>query len=156
MMRYIALLVSLAVFLAGCGQTQAVREERAANAILKLGGKVIRAEKLPGRPIVEVDLSGTKVTDSDLKDLKELKGLEKLVLWATEITDAGLKDLKELKGLKRLYLGRTGRTQITDAGMKDLKELKGLQTLGLSNTQITDAGLKDLQRALPNTTIYGP
>jgi hypothetical protein len=97
MMRHIALLVSLAVGLAGCGQAQAVREERAVNAVLKLGGKVTRGEKLPGRPIVEVDLGETQVADSDLKNLKELKGLQTLWLCytGTQITDAGLKELKQ-------------------------------------------------------------
>ncbi|MCX5669841.1 MAG: hypothetical protein NTU94_00770, partial [Planctomycetota bacterium] len=129
MMRLIAVLLSLAVCLAGCGQTQAVREEKAVNAILKLGGEVTRDEKLPGRPIVEVYLISTPVTDSDLKDLKELKGLQELVLTSTRITDAGLKDLKELNDLQRLGLSRT---QITDAGLGRLKELKGLQHLSLS------------------------
>ena len=129
MMRVIALLLLLAVGLAGCGQTQAVREERAVNAILKSGGQVTRDEKLPGRPVVGVTLKGPKVTDSDLEDLKELKGLRWLDL---------------------------SRTQITGAGLKDLKELKGLQSLDLRGTKITDAGLKDLRQALPKTVVYGP
>jgi uncharacterized protein YceK len=69
MMRQIALLLSLAVCLAGCGQKQADREEGAVNAFLKLGGRVARDEKLPGRPVARIDLSRTKVMDSDLKDL---------------------------------------------------------------------------------------
>jgi len=151
MMRVIALLLLLAVGLAGCGQTQAVREERAVNAILQLRGEVTRDEELPGRPIVAVHLVRTKVTDSDLKDLKEFKGLRNLSLNETRITDAGLKDLKELKGLQKLYLNST---QITDAGLKDLKELKDLHELDLIGThQITVAGLKDLKQALPATVI---
>jgi hypothetical protein len=129
MMRYIALLVTLAVCLAGCGQKPSAEEEKAVSQILKVGGGVNRDEKLPGRPIVEVDLSITKATDSDLKDLKELKGL------------------------KRLYLGGT---QITDAGLKDLKELKGLRELHLGGPQITEDGVKELRQALPTTDIYGP
>ena len=129
MLRHIVLLVLLAVCLTGCGQTQAVREERAVNAILKLDGKVTRDETLPGRPVVLVDLCGTKITDAGLKDLKELKGLQTLFLCETKITDAGLKDLKELK------------------------ELKGLRKLDLGGTKITNAGLKDLKQALPKTYI---
>ena len=153
MMRQIALLLSLAVGLAGCGQTQAVREGKAVNAILKLGGNVERDEKLPGRPVVGVNLDLTKATDSDLKDLKELTGLKALNLWGTQITDAGLKELKELKGLQQLYLVGT---KITDAGLKELKGLEGLQVLWLDHTQITDAGLKDLKQALPKARIHGP
>jgi internalin A len=153
MMHVTTFLLSLAVCLAGCGQTQADREEAAVNAILKLGGEVTKDEKLPGRPVVHVQLSGAGVTDSDLKNLKELKDLWWLRLGSTQITDAGLKELKEFKGLQYLDLFCT---QITDVGLKDLKELKGLQTLILILTQITDAGLKDLKQALPTTDIIGP
>jgi len=150
MMRLIALLLSLAVCLAGCSQTP---EEKAVSAILKLGGRVTRDAGLPGRPVSGIDLSDTRATDSDLKDLKELEGLLTLELRRTQITDAGMKDLQELKGLRTLGLSST---KITDAGLEDLKELKGLQRLGLISTKITDAGLKDLKQALPKTAIYGP
>ena len=153
MMRHIVLLMILAVGLAGCGQSQADQEEKAVNAIHQLGGEVLRDEKLPGRPVFGVNLSGAKVTDSDLKDLRGFKGLRTLLLEGTQITDAGLKDLKELKGLRWLDLCNT---QVTDAGLKDLKELKGLKTLLLVGTQITDAGLKDLKQAFPTTDISGP
>ena len=99
MMRQIALLLSLAVCLAGCGQKQAEQEEKAVDAILKLGGDVKRDEKLPGRPVVEVDLGKPKVGDFDLKDLKEFKSLRNLSQSRAHFTDAGLKNLKELKEL---------------------------------------------------------
>ena len=153
MMRVIALLVTLAAFLAGCGQPQAVREEKAVSAIIKLGGTVTRDEKLPGRPVVGVKLGNYRVTDPDLKILKEFEGLQTLDLANSRITDVGLKELKGLKGLK--WLGLNG-TRITDAGLKELKELKGLEMLRLDHTQITDAGLKDLKQALPEASIYGP
>ena len=89
MMRYIALLMTLAVFLAGCGQSQAVREEKAVSAILKLGGQVVRDEKLPGWPVVFINMSSLTVTDADLKELKELKGLREFNLVATKIKDHG-------------------------------------------------------------------
>jgi hypothetical protein len=121
MMRHIALLLSLAVCLGGCGQTQAIREERAVNAILKLGGRVARDEGLPGQPVTHINLSRTEVMDSDMKDLRELKDLQWLDLSGTKTTDAGLNELKELKGLLHLDLSDT---QITDTGLKDLKELR--------------------------------
>jgi len=173
MMRHIALLMMLAVGIAGC-ESQAVREEKAVNAIIKLGGEVTRDEELPGRPIAAVGLNNTKVTDSDLKGLKELKGLQWLDISNTQITDAGLKELRELKGLRHLALQNTQitdaglkelkglqtlnlyGTHITDAGLKYLKELKGLQILNLSVTKITDAGLKDLMQALPEIEGSGP
>ncbi len=158
MTRHIALLLPLVVCLSGCSQNQvawgqSAREEKAVKAIEALGGRVTRDEKLPGRPVVGVHLDGTTVTDADLKNLKELKGLGSLGLADTQITDSGLKDLKELKDLWRLDLTST---QITDAGLKDRKELKGLKSLCLAGTKISDAGLKDLRQALPKTSIYPP
>jgi Leucine-rich repeat (LRR) protein len=129
MMRQIALLLSLAVCLAGCGKKQVNQEEKAVSAILNLGGKVTRDEKHPGRPVARIDLRGTKATDSDLKDLKALKGLQTLNL---------------------------SDTMITDASLKELKALKDLQELDLRNTKITDVGLKDLKQALPKTDIWAP
>ena len=38
-----------------------------------------------------------------LKDLKELKGLQRLVLSSTKITDAGLKDLKQALPKTAIY-----------------------------------------------------
>ena len=182
MKRYFALLLPVVACLSGCSRNQvaweqSAQEEKAVKAIEALGGRVTRDEKLPGRPVVEVDLGKTEVTDAGLKDLKELKGLRTLNLSRTKITDTGLKDLKELRGLRFLALDRT---QITDAGLKDLKELKDLKTLYLYENQITDAGLKDLKelqnlqslclvgtkissagmtdlkQALPKTHIFGP
>ena len=107
-------------------QGPSAREEKAVQAIEVLGGLVTRDETLPGRPVVEVDLSRTPITDASLEQLKELK------------------DLREL---------RLSETPITDAGLKNLKEFKGLEYLDLTGTPITDAGLKDLKQALPKTTI---
>ena len=129
MTRHFALLLPVVVCLCASCQSPAAREEKAVQAIEALGGDVVRDETPPGRPVVEVILARTQVTDSDLKDLQELKDLQKLQLFETDITDAGL---------------------------KDLKELKGLQALNLSSTEITDAGLKELREALPNTEIVGP
>jgi len=103
MMRHIAFLLSLAVCLAGCGQKPADPEEKAVNAILKLGGKVTRDEELPGWPVSIVILGGPRVTDAGLKELKELKGLQTLYLWDTRITDAGLKELEQALPKTAIY-----------------------------------------------------
>src|SRR5215475_10522525 len=106
--------------------TDRADEAAAVKMIEKLGGTVTRDDKRPGKPVVVVDLRGTKITDAGLKELKELKNLQEVVLFRTAITDAGLKELKELKSLQWLHLGFT---KITDAGLKKLKELKSLQGL---------------------------
>src|SRR5207249_701618 len=96
-------------------------EAKAVEAITKLGGTVTRDDKLPGKPVIAVNLYGTKVTDAGLKELKHLKQLTSLNLaGTTQVTDAGLKELKELKQLTSLNLGGT---KVTAAGLKELKDL---------------------------------
>ena len=46
-------------------------EAKAVKAVEKLGGKVTVDDKRPGKPVVGVDLSNTKVTDAGLKELED-------------------------------------------------------------------------------------
>src|SRR5262249_4535489 len=93
-------------------------EATAVKLVEKLGGIVTVDAKQPGKPVVGVDLERTKVTDADLKELKQLKHLQWLILYGNNVTDAGLKELKELKNLRLLVLFYTG---VTDGGVKELK-----------------------------------
>src|SRR4051812_42555276 len=93
-------------------------EADAVKVVEKLGGKIIRDDKQPGKPVVGVDLGLTLMTDAELK---------------------------ELKGFPKLLTLRLGLTGLTDAGMKELKEFTNLTTLELTGTKVTDAGLKELK-----------
>ena len=101
-------------------------EASAVKAVEKLGGKVTRDDKLPGKPVIAVNLAGTLVTDAGLKELKDFKQLTSL-------------DLRD--------------TQVTDAGLKELKDLKQLTTLILDRTKVTDVGIEELRAALPNCKV---
>ena len=115
----------------------------------------------------EIDLTGTKITNAALKDVRKMPHLRKLSLWTTDITDGGLSELRELADLESLALGQS---PLTDAGIKEiaglkkrrvltvfnmqgitnaalpfLKELTELEDLNLARTMVTDAGLKDLR-----------
>jgi len=107
-------------------QTMKESQDAAVAAIRKLGGNVRFDEKSPGKPLVSVDLSDTKVSDAGLVHLKGLTKLQSLSLISTKVTDAGL---VHLKGLTKL------------------------QSLNLSFSKVTDAGVKDLQTALPKCKI---
>src|SRR5262245_20562132 len=98
-------------------------EAAAVKMVEKLGGKVWRDDKLPGKAVLVVNLIGTKVADAGLKELRELKSLQTLNLHGTNVTDAGLRELKGLKSLQSLNLSYTN---VTDGGLKELKELKTL------------------------------
>jgi hypothetical protein len=79
-------------------QAQTAKESQAAAvaAIKKLGGTVTFDKKNPGRPIVSVDLSFTKVTDAGLVQLKGLTKLQTLYLARTKVTGPGREHLKGL------------------------------------------------------------
>src|SRR5438045_453059 len=71
-------------------RTSATAEQQAIATIEKLGGKIFRDPKMPGKPVVGVDLSSTKVSDATLKQLTALKQVRELSLTGP-VTDAGLK-----------------------------------------------------------------
>ena len=50
-------------------------EDKAVAFVEKLGGRVTRDEKLPGKPVIGVHLSFNAVTDVGLKELAPLKNL---------------------------------------------------------------------------------
>ena len=127
-------------------------EDKAVAFVEKLGGWITRDQKLPDKPVTEVDLQFTKVTDVGLKVLTPLKNLSTLYLYGTQVTDAGLKELAPLKKLTTLDLAEARK--VTDAGLKKLAPLKNLTTLYLGGTQVTDAGLKELAPLKNLTTLY--
>jgi len=79
-----------------------------------------------------------QATDSDLRLLTGLTGLQFLDLSNSPVTDAGLAYLKGVTGLETLELPGN---RITNAGLVHLEGLTRLRRLDLSNTGITDEGL---------------
>jgi hypothetical protein len=128
-------------------------EDKAVAFVQKLGGKVERDEKAPGKPVVAVSLTFIKVKDAELKELAPLKNLHTLDLTGTQVGDVGLKGLAPLKNLHELQLGGT---QVGDAGLKELAALKNLKFVDLGATKVTAAGVKELQMALPKCKILHP
>jgi hypothetical protein len=72
--------VSLVVLTSVVAQPTSGEREQAIAAILKVGGKVQRDEKRPGRPVVSVELTACEVTAAGLKHLPALAELESLDL----------------------------------------------------------------------------
>lgn len=83
------------------------------------------------------------LTDSSLRHLASLTGMESIALQGNEFTDEGLVCLRNLTGLKELYLG-LGKTRFSDEAMIHLAELKNLEILDLQDTGVTDTGLSYL------------
>jgi len=143
--------------------------------IWKLGGKVAIDEKSPGKPVISVTLTGSKVTGRCVEASPWLSQLQSLNLGDTKVTDAGLGHLKGLSHLQSLDLHRM---QLTDSGWSISKtyptfnrwtctelrsptlgwgiskKLANLQTLNLGTTHVTDVGLATL-KGLPKPPIAG-
>ncbi len=83
--------------------------------------------------IVDLNLSGTQITDAGLLTVSTMSNLTKLRLDRTAITDAGLGHLTKLKKLNYLNLYRT---DVTDTGLKTLTALPKLQHLYLYQTKV--------------------
>jgi hypothetical protein len=108
-------------------------EDEAVAFIQKLGGKIERDEKAAGKPVVEVNLAETAVTDVGLKELAPLKNLHYLNVAVTQVSNAGLKELAPLTNLKELTLSYT---RIDDAGFKELAPFTNLEELILAKTPV--------------------
>jgi hypothetical protein len=133
-------------------------EERAIAAIKKLGGSVTRDSKLPGNPVIEVDLFRKETTDADLAHLKALPELRRLDLMGhcedskyNHLTNAGLKHLRDLHKLEHLNV--SWHPGITDASIEHLEKLSNLKAVDLGETSVTEKGFKRLKRALPKAAI---
>jgi len=135
-------LLAIAVTLLLTGLISAGEDDsKTEKAIQALGGRVIRRSNVPGKQIIVVILTSTKLTDAALKELElaRFKGLVGLGLRGTQVTDEGMKHLGLLKNLRILSLGNT---KVTDVGLNELAGLKSLGTLELDQTEVTNAGMK--------------
>src|SRR5438477_11007383 len=118
MRRHALPILMLGVLLAGAfplwGQDRRVEQEQALAEIKGLRGQVKRDGNGPDKPVISVDLHGTRITDAGLEHLKGLNKLQVLNLYNTKITDAGLAHLEGLTSLTTLLLNNT---PVTDAGL---------------------------------------
>jgi hypothetical protein len=101
-------------------------EATAVKALKSAGGQILVDDKQPQKPVVGV------------------------ILWGARFKAAHLKELKDLKSLQKL---RIGGPWITDEALKDLHEIKTLQILEVRSPRVSDAGLKKLKEALPKLKI---
>ncbi len=83
-------------------------------------------------------------------DQKPEKPVVGVIMWGPGYNGGLLKELNELKNLQKL---RIGGPWITDDGVKELRTLKSLQMLEIRSPKVSDAALKDLQEALPKLKL---
>lgn len=100
--------------------------------------------------IAWLDLGNTRVTDSGLEAVADMKNLMRLHLQNTAIGDAGL---EALNGLKRLEYLNLYATKVTDEGLLHLAGCEQLRTLYLWRTAVTEEGIAWLQKQLPGLEV---
>ena len=108
----------------------------------------------PSEPWLQCNagVAGKDFSDAELSKLAPLgTNLRWLDLAGTKISDSGLKQLASMPNLTRLHLERTG---ITDAGLVEVAQLRNLEYLNLYGTSITDAGLQALVKLPKLKQIY--
>jgi hypothetical protein len=86
-------------------------EQLAAWRLQKIGARVRCDERKVGQPIVEVDLSGCRVSDETLRELLPLRHLRSLNLHGTDVTGKGLLTLRAIQSLRQLDLRETHLSQ---------------------------------------------
>jgi len=94
-----------------------------------------RLVKDPAGEIVELDLTGTWVSDADMAKVAQLRHLRKLDLSQTRISDSGLEHLKSLQNITDLncYYAE----YLTEDGIAHLRNWKHLERLNLRGTRVT-------------------
>jgi internalin A len=108
-----------------------------AKWVAGMGGKV----RMEGGRIREISLASTRSSDSDMRFLAGVPGLEKLDLASTEIGDLGIAKLGGGCALTDLNLAYT---TVSDASLKNLARCKSLRRLSLAYTLVNGDGLAAL------------
>ena len=93
---------------------------------------------------------GTRLTDSQVKQIGGLTRLKSLELVNCDLSDKGFAELARSKTVARILLPCPS---ITDASVEHLASMKQLTTLDISGTRITEAGFNKLKAALPDCEI---
>lgn len=100
--------------------------------------------------IIELDLSGLPIGESELQIVASCSNLESLEIDRTPITNRDLERLAFLDKLKEL---KVYETSIGDSSITTIKNLKNLIHIYLWNTEISEASLDHLRNANPNLIV---
>jgi hypothetical protein len=129
------------------GSSPGTSQQNARAALEKIGAR-LQVDR-EGH-VTAVRLSGTKVTDVELANVRHFHRLQMLRLRRTKVTDEGLVHLRDLRQLISLDLDETW---ISDAGLEHLKAIPSLEVVDLSETEATPQGIEALRDSLPGCVI---
>lgn len=93
-----------------------------------------------------LSLQRTRVTDSAMEPISNMKNLRELNLNYTAVSDQALREISKLSSLSRLSLNYT---LVSDEGMQALSQLPNLESLDLVGVAVSDKGIRQLGK-MPN------
>lgn len=140
----VALLVVIVLMCVGCGSGSKQSKEQVFTHLRSLGVEVIE----PGSPYstssTNFELIGgySKVSDDDVKLLKNVKNVSYVVLAGTDVSD---EIIDTLAGMPKLTYLDLSYTKITGKGFKSLAKLKKLGRVNLSGCKIGKENLGELR-----------
>lgn len=102
--------------------------------------------------LVELKLTASGVSDTDLSILQSLKNIEKLWLDENQITDKGIKDFNSLEKLRYINLASTG---VSKSGIENLLKNKSIQSVYLYQTGIDPNEITSLKKEWKAVSIFG-
>ena len=105
---------------------------------------------LISRQIIELDLSGCKLSPKAIQTVSKLHELRRLFLQKSSVTDDDLKTIGTLKKLTTLNLTDT---KISDVGLSYLDKLSNAKHIYLYQTATTTPGVELLGLRLPHAEI---
>src|SRR5690349_8954139 len=120
---------------------QANTQEQAIAEITKQGGKVLRNESEPDKPIEQVTLDRTQDTNVSLKQLRFFLKLNNLQVSQTQVSKNGLQQLKALTSLKKLTFYDI---PMADDDLSNLANLTFLNSLCIGHCGISNSGLEHI------------
>jgi len=100
--------------------------------------------------LVDLDLSGSKVTDASAEALSKFANLDTLHLERTDVGDGTVQAVAPLVYLQYLNLHST---KVTDEGIKSLEQAKSLEKLYLWKTGVSYDAAKALEKSKPGLEV---
>lgn len=130
---------------------QHIIEVSAINAPTFSDAQVALLQKVADQ-VVWLKVGGTAVSDKAMKEISDLKHLNKLHLEHTAITDEGIARMGNMPNLE--YLNLIG-TKVSDASIKKLAEFKSLRSLYVWQSALTEEGIAELKKLRPDVNVIG-
>jgi mono/diheme cytochrome c family protein len=111
---------------------------------------VIKLLQPVGPNILSLNLSGTTISDIQMKDIGKLKNISRLNLNNTSVSDKGIAELAGLSNLQ--YINLTG-TPVSAKGLASLAGLKKLKSIYLYRSKVTRSDWPALQKTFGGTVL---